>query len=213
MGKIEKLDSKADLAMYDFCDAQRKYVDLLRQYSLAQVEYWQQYPYLQLLTDERFDPSLELPPYVFGYYPTKSTKEDDALRYRVWVDCATGQLIQQAPFTYDRSVRERNPYRVPFESVPASNHDISRLIPQDLSIKMTVGGIKLKLAQIEGLKQDPDSDREMADHWWKLVHPDRQAMIEKVMRETGLRPIFTRNPLPEISTLPTTSTPLILPES
>ena len=184
-----------DLAELDYSEARYKYVDVLRRYSEGQADYWRQLPYLKLLTDDRFVPD-DLPPYVFGYYPIESTHEDDILRYRVWVDCATGQLIQQAPFVYNKTAREKNPHRVPYESTPADSRDICRIIPQHLNAKVMVNGAELKLAQAERLRQNSGSDPEMANNWHMFLDPERQVMIERVMQETGLRPIFTRNPEP-----------------
>jgi hypothetical protein len=179
-----------------FTESGIQYANALRKYSENQVEHWRKLPYLMLLTDDRVGLGLEYPPYIFGYHPIEATRDRETRICKVWVDCETGQLIQPAPYDPKNT---GNPRRIPFESKPALNSDVLRIGPfyQELHAKGLVSVYLHDIARLDKLRRDPGSDPEMAFHWGlTLLDPTRQEMIDEITRETGLRPIFTRNPEP-----------------
>ena len=190
--------TERNLSLFEtqFTESGIQYANALRKYSENQVEYWRKLPYLMLLTDERVGLGLDYPPYVFGYHPIEATRDGETGICKVWVDCETGQLIQTAPYDPKNT---GNPDRIPFESRPALNSDILRIGPfyQQLHVKGLVSMHKHNIDRVEKLRRDPGLDPEMARHWsLTLLDPTRQEMIDEIMKETGLRPIFTRNPEP-----------------
>lgn len=190
-----------DHAFLDWHEPAIVYARMVEEYSVSRVDYWRQYPYLKLLTDDRVRPLTEedkavgyrLPPYIFGYYPVEITAvQNHQGAYSVWVDCETGKLVAPASYTV------QNPHGVPFESKPAYFYDILRIqSPYSyLNAEGLVIGLKHHLEHLQQLREHPESDPELVNAYWLLLDPARELMIQDVMRETGLRTIFTRSPGP-----------------